>query len=260
MMVRRRTIRRIRETFTAVSILAVTSMVCPADIMLNLKTTYFTAAHEDAVSGTGPAYWLVWSADTVLGQIYDGGTMVDGDIVFFQGTFSTNPLAGFYGLGENPLSGHVFTNGTAGVSDFNAGYLIGVGFNCRPGEIVTGTVYRATSAADLTAFADFTRPLPLTSPPPTSDHFDFAQAITFDIFEGPHVVEPAPSPVPDLGIALGPTGRTATVFWTPPEPGWILQETLTLTPPTWTNSGTGDTNPVTVPASATSKFFRLFSP
>jgi hypothetical protein len=49
----------------------------------------------------------------------------------------------------------------------------------------------------------------------------------------------------------------ALISWTPNTPGFVLQESLTLDPPAWTNSPSGATNPVTVPATQTSKIYRL---
>jgi sugar lactone lactonase YvrE len=52
----------------------------------------------------------------------------------------------------------------------------------------------------------------------------------------------------------------ATISWTPDTPGFVLQETLTLAPPAWTNSPSGATNPVVVPAVLPTKFYRLRKP
>jgi hypothetical protein len=52
----------------------------------------------------------------------------------------------------------------------------------------------------------------------------------------------------------------ATVSWSPNTPGFVLQESLSLSPPAWTNSPSGPTNPITVPATLPAKFFRLFTP
>ncbi len=60
---------------------------------------------------------------------------------------------------------------------------------------------------------------------------------------------------PTLSILPSPTSH-ATISWTPSTPGFVLQETWSLSPANWTNSPSGTTNPVTLPASAT-KFFRL---
>jgi hypothetical protein len=40
----------------------------------------------------------------------------------------------------------------------------------------------------------------------------------------------------------------------------VLQERLSLTTGAWTNSSSGATNPVTVPATLPTKFYRLLKP
>jgi len=60
---------------------------------------------------------------------------------------------------------------------------------------------------------------------------------------------------PALTIQRGTPGN-AIVSWAPNTLGFVLQETLSLSPPNWTNSISGATNPVAIPASA-KKFFRL---
>ncbi len=52
----------------------------------------------------------------------------------------------------------------------------------------------------------------------------------------------------------------ATIWWTPPASGFVLQETWSLAPAAWTNSPTGANNPATVPAMAPARFYRLFKP
>ena len=52
----------------------------------------------------------------------------------------------------------------------------------------------------------------------------------------------------------------ATVSWTPATgTNWVLQEALNVTG-AWTNAPSGWTNPVTLPASLPTKFYRLFKP
>lgn len=59
-------------------------------------------------------------------------------------------------------------------------------------------------------------------------------------------------------VAAGPS--QATVSWTPDTPGWTLQETISLNPTNWINSASGTTNPVTVPSTGQTKFYRLHKP
>ena len=52
----------------------------------------------------------------------------------------------------------------------------------------------------------------------------------------------------------------ATIWWTPPTPGFSLQTTDSLSPTTWVNAPSGPTNPATVPATLPARFYRLFKP
>ena len=62
-------------------------------------------------------------------------------------------------------------------------------------------------------------------------------------------------------LTITPAGiGFVTIAWTPPTPGWILQESTTLSPPVWVNSPSGSTNPVLVPSTLPGKFYRLFKP
>jgi len=49
----------------------------------------------------------------------------------------------------------------------------------------------------------------------------------------------------------------AQLSWTPDTPGFVLQETLSLSPTYWVNSTSGTTNPIVVLATLTSRFYRL---
>jgi hypothetical protein len=61
---------------------------------------------------------------------------------------------------------------------------------------------------------------------------------------------------PTLTIAAGAPGF-AIISWSPATPGFVLQETWSLTPPNWTNSASGQLNPASVSATNSAKFFRL---
>jgi hypothetical protein len=53
----------------------------------------------------------------------------------------------------------------------------------------------------------------------------------------------------------------AIVSWTPATgTNWVLQETAGLSPANWTNSPSGSTNPIVVPAALPTKVYRLFKP
>lgn len=65
---------------------------------------------------------------------------------------------------------------------------------------------------------------------------------------------------PTLTIAPASPGFAA-ISWTPATgTNWLLQEHLSLTTGTWTIAPSGWTNPVVVPATLPTKFYRLFKP
>jgi len=64
---------------------------------------------------------------------------------------------------------------------------------------------------------------------------------------------------PTLFITAAAPGFT-TLSWDPPTPGFVLQETWSLTAANWTNSTSGATNPVIVPATLPTRFYRLHQP
>ena len=59
-------------------------------------------------------------------------------------------------------------------------------------------------------------------------------------------------------IPFGP--GQARISWTPNPPGYVLQETFSLAPANWGDSPGGAANPVTVPATLPTKFYRLRKP
>jgi hypothetical protein len=63
-------------------------------------------------------------------------------------------------------------------------------------------------------------------------------------------------------LTIVPAGPSqATISWSPATgTNWVLQESLSLSPANWTNSVSGSTNPVVVPATSPTKFYRLFKP
>ena len=52
----------------------------------------------------------------------------------------------------------------------------------------------------------------------------------------------------------------ATLWWSPPTPGFVLQENLSLATTNWIYSLSGATNPAVVPATLPAKFYRLHKP
>ena len=75
---------------------------------------------------------------------------------------------------------------------------------------------------------------------------------------------PLPTVIQTVGaplLTIAPAGpNQATISWSPITPGFVLQETWSLSPANWTNSISGASNPVVVPAVAPNKFYRLFKP
>jgi hypothetical protein len=59
---------------------------------------------------------------------------------------------------------------------------------------------------------------------------------------------------------LPATPGNAILSWAPNTPGFILQETWSLSPAHWTNSPSGATNPIVVPATLPTRFYRLQRP
>jgi hypothetical protein len=64
---------------------------------------------------------------------------------------------------------------------------------------------------------------------------------------------------PTLTIIPAGPGQ-ARISWTPATPGFVLQESLGLSPANWTNSLSGAANPIIVPATLPARFYRLFRP
>ena len=64
---------------------------------------------------------------------------------------------------------------------------------------------------------------------------------------------------PTLTIIPATPGN-ATISWWPNTPGFVLQETWSLSTPNWTNSPSGATNPIIIPATLPAKFYRVAKP
>lgn len=84
-----------------------------------------------------------------------------------------------------------------------------------------------------------------------------AYAVTGGFWALPTAVQTPGAPL--LAIAAAGAGQ-ATISWSPNTPGFVLQETLSLSPTNWVNSPSGATNPIAVPATLPTKFYRLFKP
>lgn len=53
---------------------------------------------------------------------------------------------------------------------------------------------------------------------------------------------------------------TATVFWDPTSPGFVLQSSPSLDPPDWSPAPSGTNNPAAIPALGPARFYRLLKP
>jgi hypothetical protein len=82
-------------------------------------------------------------------------------------------------------------------------------------------------------------------------------AVTGGFWALPQAVQTPGAPL--LSIAPAGPGQ-ATISWTPDTPGYVLQETPSLSPTNWVNAPSGSTNPVVVPAGMPAKFYRLIQP
>ena len=68
------------------------------------------------------------------------------------------------------------------------------------------------------------------------------------------------SPAGAPTLAIQASGGFATISWSPTAPGYVLQSSDSLASAVWTNAPSGSSNPVIVPASGSSRFFRLKTP
>jgi hypothetical protein len=82
-------------------------------------------------------------------------------------------------------------------------------------------------------------------------------SVTGGFWALPQAVQTAGAPMLTI-VTVAP--GSATISWTPNTPGFVLQETLSLTSTNWMNTASGATNPVVVPAVPPMKFYRLFKP
>jgi len=95
---------------------------------------------------------------------------------------------------------------------------------------------------------------PMTNGPVTGTNY---YSVTGGFWALPQAVQVEGAPT--LTIVPATPGN-ATVSWTPNTPGFVLQETLSLSPTNWVNSPSGSTNPIVVPATVPTKFYRLHKP
>jgi hypothetical protein len=82
-------------------------------------------------------------------------------------------------------------------------------------------------------------------------------SVTGGFWALPEAVQTEGAPL--LTIVPAGSGQ-ATISWTPATAGFVLQETLSLSPTNWVNSVSGATNSIVVPATLPGKFYRLHKP
>lgn len=61
-------------------------------------------------------------------------------------------------------------------------------------------------------------------------------------------------------LSITPAGDNVIISWTPGTPGFVLQGNGSLATVSWADAPSGSTNPISVPASAAARFYRLRKP
>jgi hypothetical protein len=143
----------------------------------------------------------------------------------------------------------------------------GLSYNVRAGTTAGGTDLLAAHANPTTGFrrlpvlgnAQLRHGLPLTGVTNGQTVFWSVQAVDSAFAGGPFASETSVVSLPQLSIAGGAAGN-AVISWTPPTFGWVLQESTPLSTGVWSNSPSGELNPVTVAATNPARFYRLTSP
>ncbi len=101
--------------------------------------------------------------------------------------------------------------------------------------------------------------LPLTGLTNDQTAYWSVQAVDTSFAGGPFATETSVVSLPQLSITPS-SGTNALVSWTPPTWGWHLQETPSLSPAAWSNSQSGELNPVSVGTTNNPNFYRLSNP
>jgi len=79
-------------------------------------------------------------------------------------------------------------------------------------------------------------------------------SVTGGFWALPQAVQVAGAP---MLLITSATPGNASISWSPHSPGFVLQETWSLSSANWTNSPSGATNPISVATSSPAKFYRL---
>ena len=82
-------------------------------------------------------------------------------------------------------------------------------------------------------------------------------SVTGGFWALPQAVQTPGAPL--LSITVAGLGF-AEISWEPDTPGFVLQETSSLSPTNWVNSASGTNNPAGVPAVDAARFYRLNKP
>ena len=94
---------------------------------------------------------------------------------------------------------------------------------------------------------------------PGNTYYWSVQAVDTSFAGGPFASE-ASFVMPGPTLSIVATNANAVISWQPSYLGVVLQESPSLNPAAWTNSPSGATNPIVVPATNTTMFYRLFKP
>jgi len=221
----------------------------------------FTNPTPATVDLFGYAVAGVGSDRVLIGAYQDNTGASDAGAAYL---FNTNGTLLITFTNPTPVSGDYFGYAVAGVGSDRV--LIGA---YRDGASSAGAAYLFSTNGTL--LRTFTNPTP-----EANDYFGFSVAAVGSdrVVIGAYLDDTGAtdagaaylfslatsSPTsPRLTIVRGGPGQ-ASISWTPNTPGFALQETLSLSPTNWVNSPTGDANPVIVPVSLPTKFYRLFKP
>lgn len=213
--------------------------------------TLFTAGLQNLFIGKlGSAGQFLWATNAGGGYVdFARGLALDAlghphvTGITWNGLFGATPLSGYGGSDIfvtrlNPAGHFLWTTNAGGLGDDN-------------GEALT-----VDAAGCLYVTGLFS---------PTTAHFPPAGTLTnvglTDVFVA-KICPPCPlPPIAPPVIVIVPVNLTnIMISWTSAIPGLVLQENLSLSSTGWTNAPSGATNPVVLPVTSTTRFYRLFAP
>jgi hypothetical protein len=103
--------------------------------------------------------------------------------------------------------------------------------------------------------------LPLTGLTNGQTVYWSVQAVDTAFAGGPFATETSVVSLPVLSVSLNSSASsTLNLSWTPPTFGWVLQQSPHLSASNWTTTASGSANPVTLPATNGTQFYRLSQP